>query len=150
MPTTLPVAHWCLYYRRGDVRQDGIPALVQKTNDTGILLLAVWSPGGREPEIKRGVRHISDPDNKKRPYLAVENGLWDFREPVRIDTESGKKSTAPLSKGEEEDKIIELYERHGPGSSPKIAQEMTQLTGRRWNHQTIEKMLRELSKAAAK
>ena len=72
------IAETVWWYRRGQLDRDPIPALVTRSDRSGMLELSAFPPLARTIEAVSGVRYRWDPYLKTHPQVVHDNGFWDF------------------------------------------------------------------------
>ena len=134
----IPESLMCFWYLSGDTNRPGLLSLITGTSDEGIITVAVFGKFWSRHQCYDGVRHMDDPELKKHPNHAKENGCWGYlpgQEPV-----TRRANLEPASE-DAKDRIAEMAEKGM--NSQEIAAEL----GEGWSHQRVNAILRNLQPA---
>jgi len=155
---TLNVGEMCLYFPQRDTdRSQGLPALVVKSNLSGILQLEVV--GERTRFYRRSVWYEHDPILREQPdkgrWTTGElGGVWNYIEPAprparatvwideSITQTPAPKTIIPRTPHEIDQKLRQLVEVNTPaGEAAKI---MEEFTGEPWHHMKAFQRMRRV------
>ena len=67
-----------MFYACGDAQDKGSPAIVTSVGHGGAVNLWIIHDNRPMPEVRLGARHMSDPDLRNKPNVAVNCGGWEL------------------------------------------------------------------------
>jgi len=165
MPKLPLIGDRVVFYKQADVDGDPIAAIVLD-NAGGILHLATI-PKFSAIQHRANVRHVDDPLLKERDVIRHQYGGWDtidaaerrLREKEERAAEAVRAREQRRREKEERERretdqsaeaaeIVRLKQEQSLNAT-EIAEQMTVLTGRTWNHQKVNAILRKAGQLVA-